>query len=126
MFDHKTILVADAGCYSAMDLAAAIEDNDGRVVGPMASAADALTVLDCTAVGGVVVDCELAGAPALIVLLARAGVPLVVQTSVPLPREMEAVEDRFAVLVRPVDTRSVVNTLANEIARAELTEPRIG
>jgi hypothetical protein len=120
VFASKTILIADASTYAALDLAAVVEDHEGRVAGPVATLSEALTIIDGSDVAGAIVDCGLPDATQLIKRLARIGVPLVVQTSLPLPIALGLLADRLPVLMRPVDPLTVVATLANEIGKAAL------
>ena len=100
-------------------MAAAVEAHDGRVAGPVATLADALDIIASNDVAGAIVDCELPDAPALILRLSENGVPLVAQTSVPLPPPLEALDGRLSVLMRPVNPRTVIDILATEIAKRE-------
>ena len=54
--------------------------------------------------------------------LTETGVPLVVQTSVPLPPALDALYGQLSVLMRPVDSRVVLDALANEIGKAGAEE----
>lgn len=123
LFDSKTILIADGSTYAAMDLSEAVEASEGCVAGPVATLSEALTILDSVTVAGAIVDCELPDATALVMRLAEAGVPLVVQTSLALPPALEALDGRLPVLMRPVDPRTVINTLASEIGKASRPIP---
>ena len=49
--------------------------------------------------------------------LTETGVPLVVQTSVPLPAALDALYGQIAVLMRPVEPRIVLDALASEIGK---------
>jgi hypothetical protein len=118
MFDSKTILIADSSTYAAVDLAGAVEECEGRVAGPVTTLSEAVTILDSGSFGGAIVDCELVEASALIMWLAATGVPFVVQTSVPLPQGLDDLDRRLKVLMRPIDARTVVAALANEISEA--------
>ena len=130
MLGSKTILIVDGSTYAALDLSASIEDSDGCVAGPVGSLPEALAILDSCEVAGVVVDGELAGATTLVMRLVKAGMPLVVQTSMPLPRALDCLDGRLSVLMRPVETRTIIRTLADEIGKADarphlLTSPNI-
>jgi hypothetical protein len=114
----KTILIADGSTYAALDLSTSIEDNDGCVAGPVDTLPEALAILDSCEVGGAVVDCELADAAALVMRLIEQGVPLVVQTSMPLPNALERLDGRLSVLMRPVGARTIIRVLADEISKA--------
>jgi len=119
MFGSKTILIADGSTYAALDLAAAIEANEGRVAGPVQTLAEALAIIGSRSIAGAIVDCELADAAALVLRLAERGVPVIAQTSVPLPPSLQELDGRLPVLMRPVDPNKVVATLADEIVKAE-------
>jgi len=126
----KTILIVDGSTYAALDLSASIEDSDGCVAGPVGTLPEALTILDSCEVAGAVVDGELPDATALVMRLAKEGMPLVVQTSMPLPRALDCLGGRLSVLMRPVDARTIIRTLADEIGKAHtrpqmLTSPNI-
>jgi hypothetical protein len=118
MFGSRTILIADASTYAAMDLSDAVEASEGCVAGPVDTLSDALTILDSGEVAGAIVDCELPDATALIMRLAEDHVPLVLQTSIPLPNALAAIERRLPVLMRPVDARTVIDALTAEIGKA--------
>src|SRR4029434_516178 len=94
MFGSKTILIADGSTYAALDLSEAVEDSEGCVAGPVDSLSEALTILDSVNIAGAIVDCEIPDASALIMRLAETGVPLVVQTSIPLPDSLAVLDDR--------------------------------
>jgi len=124
MFGSKTILIADGSTYAALDLSAAVEESEGYVAGPVDTLYEAMTILESGGVCGAIVDCELPDAPALIMRLAETGVPVVVQTSMPLPPALEALDGRLSVVMRPIDAQTVIDTLADEIGKAELRNPQ--
>ena len=45
--------------YAALDLAAVVEDHDGRVAGPVETFSEAPTVIDSGEVAGAIIDCGL-------------------------------------------------------------------
>ena len=81
MLGSKTVLIVDENGYAALDLSEAIVESDGRVGGPAATLSETLTILDSTCVCGAVVDCELADAFDVVMLLTERDVPIVVQIS---------------------------------------------
>ena len=115
MFGSKTILIADGSTYAALDLAAAVEASDGLVAGPVQTLAEALAIIESRTIAGAIVDCELADAAALVLRLAEAGVPVIAQTSVPLPPVLQELDGRLPVVMRPVDPDRVIALLAREI-----------
>ena len=121
MFGSKTILIADGSTYAALDLSNAVEASEGCVAGPVETLSQALTMFDARELAGAIVDCELPDAAALVMWLTKTGVPLVVQTTVPLPPALDALESQLSVLMRPVATRAVLDALAIEIEKVRLT-----
>ena len=117
MFGSKTILIADGSVYAALDLSEAVEACEGCVAGPVETLSEALTIVDSRDIAGAIVDCELPDAAALVMWLTETGVPLVVQTSVPLPAALDALYGQIAVLMRPVERRIVLDALVSEIGK---------
>jgi hypothetical protein len=120
MLGSKTILIVDESGYAALDLSQAIEESDGCVAGPVAKVSETLTILDSTCVCGAIVDCQLADAFEIVTLLTQRQVPIVVQTSSSLPHSLGDLSERASVLVRPVDPRTILQTLLMEIGRSEM------
>jgi len=125
MLDFRTVLIVDGGGDSALDLSDAIEESGGRVAGPVETLSETLTILDSTRVCGAIVDCELADAFAVVMLLTGQDVPIVAQISASLPPGLGDLRERASVLVRPVNPRMILETLAVEIGRSEM-RARIG
>ena len=120
MLNSMTVLIFDGSGYSSLDLSEAIEESEGRVAGPVATLSETLTMLDSIDVGGAIVDCELPDASEVVMLLAERDVPLVIQTSVALPQSLGDLSERASVLTRPVDPRTLLETLLIEVGRSEL------
>ena len=98
MLDGARVLVAEDQAYIALDLALAIEDVGGRVVGPAASAAEALELLAVTDVDAAILDVDLADGDcsAIVETLASRRIPTIVQTGLELP---PALASRFPDLI---------------------------
>jgi DNA-binding NtrC family response regulator len=79
--------VAEDQIYIAMDLALAIEDAGGSVVGPAASAAEALELLANTNVDAAILDVDLldGDCSAVVEVLAGRRIPIIIHTGVGLP-----------------------------------------
>lgn len=120
MLNSMTILIFDGSGYSSLDLSEAIEESEGRVAGPVATLSETVTILESIDVGGAIVDCEVPGASEVVMLLAQRDVPLVIQTSVALPQSLGDLGERASVLTRPVDPRTLLETLLIEVGRSEL------
>ena len=120
MFGSRTILIADGSTYAALDLAAAVEANGGRVAGPVQTLAEAGAILGSSRIAGAIVDCELDDATELVLRLAEAGVPVIAQTSIPLPASLQELDGRLPVMMRPIDAGKVIATLAHEIDESDM------
>ena len=120
MLNSMTILIFDGSGYSSLDLSEAIEESDGRVAGPVATLSETVTILESIDVGGAIVDCQVPGASEAVMLLAQRDVPLVIQTNVALPQSLGDLGERASVLTRPVDPRTLLETLLVEVGRSEL------
>ncbi len=119
MFASGTVLIVDEGGYSAIDLSAAIEESEGCVAGPVSTLTEAISLLDSTNVCGAVVDCDLADACEVVMLLVQRDVPVVIQMSARLPHSLEDLGDKASFVVRPVDPRTVLDCLLLQIGRSE-------
>ena len=120
MFGYRTILIADGSTYAALDLAAAVEANGGRVAGPVQTLAEAAAILGSSRIAGAIVDCELDDATELVLRLAEAGVPVIAQTSIPLPAALQELDGRLPVMMRPIDAEKVIITLVHQMDQSDL------
>jgi DNA-binding NtrC family response regulator len=114
VLNHACVLVAEDEPFIALDLALAIEDAGGRVLGPAASVKEALVLLETTDVAGAILDVTLADedVTSLAERLIERGVPLIVQTGVGLPAAMAARFPGLAVRIKPCDSARLVGDLA--------------
>lgn len=92
MLDGALVLVAEDQPYIALDLALAIEDAGGKVVGPAASVAEALELLATTNVDAAILDVDLTDGDcsAVVEVLANRGIPTIIQTGLELPPALAA------------------------------------
>jgi CheY-like chemotaxis protein len=113
MLERKSILVVEDNAFLALDLAMAIEDLGGSVLGPFARVDEALALLEEQEVSGAVLDSELEDrdvTPVVLSLLAR-GVPLVVHTGTELPAELARFHPDLPVLIKPLKPATVLELL---------------
>ena len=98
MLNGTPVLVAEDEIFIALDLALAIEDAGGEVVGPTASVADALELLGTIPVGAAILDVDLADGDcsAVVEVLASRRIPTIIQTGLQLPPGLAA---RFPAVV---------------------------
>ncbi len=118
MLSQKSVLIVEDNCFVALDLAFAIEEMNGIVVGPAATVDDALSLLGSHQIAGAVLDCHLIdrdAAPVIKTLVDR-GVPLVVYTGTGLPVGLAAAYRDVPVLTKPLRPEAVVNFLVDQIA----------
>ena len=120
MLGSKTVLIVDDSGYAALDLSEAIEESDGRVSGPVSTLWETFTILDSTPISRAIVNCELAHAFDVVMLLTERGVPVVAQISASLPHGLGPMSESLSVLVRPVDPLTILETLMIEIGRSEM------
>jgi len=98
------ILIAEDEPFVALDLALAVEDAGGLAVGPVGSVREALALLGSSHVAGAILDVNLSDGdvyPVLQVLIDR-GIPVIVQTGVVAPSELNSRYPGLTVLAKPV------------------------
>ncbi len=119
MFSDAPILIAEDNLYVALDLSNAVEDMDGRVVGPASTVIEALSLLATRAVAGAIVDCQLADRDAapLARRLAERRVPFIIHTSAPVPRDIGDLHPRVPVLMKPLQSSAVLACLLDEMRK---------
>ncbi len=120
MFDDKPVLIIEDNIYLAMDLAAAVEQLNGRVVGPAGTIAESLGLLDAEPVAAAVLDYELPCGD--VTPLARAlvsrKVPFVIHSSAPVAARVTLLRPGVPVLIKPIQPEDLVTILAHELIRA--------
>jgi DNA-binding response OmpR family regulator len=116
MLTDKPVLIVQDNIYLALDLAAAVEQLAGRVVGPADSLDVALALLEEEEVAAALVDAELRDGIAPIVrALADRQLPYVIQASGALPPEIMMIGSTAPVLVKPVQPIDALSILAHQI-----------
>lgn len=114
MLSGAHILVAEDQTFIALDLALAVEDAGGRVVGPAATVAEALELLAAVDVSGAILDVDLIGGDcsAVVEFLANRSIPTIVQTGVELPPALSARFPSLVVHLKPYRASELVAQLA--------------
>jgi DNA-binding response OmpR family regulator len=128
LLNHASILVAEDEPFIALDLAYAIEDAGGEVVGPVASVREALALLETRPVAAAILDVHLADrdiSPVAEMLLGL-GVPIIIQTGVGLPAGLAARFPDLVVRIKPCPAAQLVRDLAALIADCRAPTPRAG
>ncbi|HVR90626.1 MAG TPA: response regulator [Novosphingobium sp.] len=114
MLNRSAVLVAEDELFIALDLAYAIEDADGVVVGPAASVKDALILLETHPVIAAILDVNLVDgdiSPVVEYLVAH-HIPFILQSGIGLPSELSARFPDMIVRIKP----SVATRLVAELA----------
>lgn len=99
------ILIVEDEAVIAMHLAVIVEDFDGKVIGPAASVAEALAMIEAgTPIEGAVLDGNLGDGdvtPVALKLVAAA-VPVVIYSGVGIPPDLASVHPDLPVLKKPL------------------------
>jgi two-component system, response regulator PdtaR len=130
MFEDQPILIVEDNVYVALDLSSAVEERQGRVVGPAGSVSEALHLIDNVHVAAAILDFHLpdGDASSVAAKLAGKGVPFVIHTECGLPAAFAELHGDVPILQKPVDPHSVLTTLHGQILgnSAEKLHPRLG
>jgi len=121
MFSNDAILIVEDNSYLALDLSQAVEESDGRVVGPVGTVAEALDLLEDQPVAGAVLDSQLADrdvTPVVKVLDAK-GVPYIIHATTGLPSGIARLRPDAPFMVRPVHADAIIAGLLGEMKRCQ-------
>jgi DNA-binding NtrC family response regulator len=121
MLSDKAILIVEDNVYTALDLSQAVEESNGRVIGPVGTVAEALALLDCEPVAAALLDFQLTDCdvtPVVMVLAAR-GVPFVVHAASGVPAEIANLHPDAPLLVKPLHADAILASLLDEMKRFE-------
>jgi len=135
MLDGLAILIVEDEQLLAMDLAFAVEDRGGVVVGPVASVAEGIAILaarqtGCGAQDGppmlaAVLDANLIDRDVtpLALRLIECGIPFVIHSAIGLPEALAASHPDLPLVRKPARPAVVLGALDAAIARAA-SQPR--
>ncbi len=133
MLNHALILVAEDEPFIALDVALAIEDAGGEVVGPAASVKEALALIAARPIEGAILDVNLIDGDITPVAEAviRLGIPVIFQSGVGLPADLIARFPHMVVLMKPCVAAQLVLRLegmivANQTGPSDPSELRDG
>lgn len=119
MLKHQTILIVEDDPFVALDLLEAVERMGGRPVGPVATVAAALALIETMAIDSAILDVQLADrdiTPVALRLIAM-GKPLVFQTGTGLPPSLREAGGDLPILSKPVAADTVLSHLSAEMRR---------
>lgn len=119
MLESARILICEDEPFIALDLAATVEDAGGVVVGPAASFAEGMALLETFEIDGAILDVHLMerdSTPIAELLLAR-NIPVVFQTGLELPAEFTRRWPAIQAFKKPSQPELLVTKLATELRR---------
>ncbi|MCY7338649.1 MAG: response regulator [Sphingomonas bacterium] len=119
MLNNALVLVAEDEPFIALDLALAIEDAGGEVIGPAASVEEALALIEARTVVAAILDVNLGDRnilPVAEILLSR-GIPVILQTGMELPLGLASRFPNLAVHIKPCIAAKLVSQLVTMLTR---------
>ena len=125
MLNNALVLVAEDEPFIALDLALAIEDAGGTVVGPAASVEEALALIGARTVAAAILDVNLGAqdiSPVAEILLAL-NIPVILQTGVEVPPDLAARFPDLIVHIKPCVAARLVAQLETLIGRCPSPAP---
>jgi CheY-like chemotaxis protein len=119
MLSDKSILIVEDNVYLALDLSQAVEELNGRVVGPVGAVAEALDLLENQQVAGAVLDSQLSDRDVtpVVRVLAAMDVPFIIHTATGLPPEVARFHPDTPLLVHPLHANAIITGLLDEMSR---------
>lgn len=120
MFGYKPVLIVEDNAFQAVDLSEAIEELEGRVVGPTNRVTQALELLDREEVAAAIVDGHLTDLDVVMLTskLTQLRVPFVIQAESELPETVGFLHPEVPVLRKPIHPSAVLTCLLDEIRKA--------
>ena len=121
MLNDISVLVAEDQPYIALDLALAVRDAGGKVVGPAASCEQALTLLATETVVAAILDVNLVDgdSSSLVEALVGLDVPFIVHTAVDIPPALATRFSDLVVQIKPCPAASLIAQLESLLAEHE-------
>jgi len=121
LLNHVSVLVAEDQRFIALDLALAVQDAGGKVVGPVASCEEALALLATGIVGAAILDVNLVDgdSSALVEALVDLDIPFIVHTAVDPPPALATRFSDVVVQIKPCPPANLVAQLETLIAEHE-------
>jgi len=119
MSANLSVLIVEDDPMVALGLAFAAEDAGAIVIGPAASAHEALSLLTKSIIDAAILDVHLVDGVVTPVALALldCATPFIVHTGIGLPDELATTRPTIAVVMKPTLPDQVVQQLLAEVAR---------
>jgi DNA-binding response OmpR family regulator len=121
VLNRASVLVAEDQPFIALDLALAIEDAGGIVVGPSATCEEALALVRATSSAAAILDVNLVDGDCsrLVEVLQGLDIPFIIHTAVDLPPELATRFADLVVQIKPCPAASLVAQLEILIFNSE-------
>lgn len=118
MLNRASVLVAEDQPFIALDLAFAIEDAGGIVVGPTATCEGALALVGTVTVAAAILDVNLVDGDCsrLVEVLSSLNIPFIIHTAVDLPAALAAQFSGLVVQIKPCPAANLVAQLETLLA----------
>lgn len=117
MLKGRTILIVEDEPLVAFDLADLVEHQGGKVVGPVHTVREGLSLADRTDAAGAILDANLEDCDVtqLALALIEKGTPFVIYTGTGLPDALARLHPDLPVVMKPAQTRIVLEALDHRI-----------
>jgi CheY-like chemotaxis protein len=118
MLNGLPILIVEDEPMVAMDLAMEIEHLDGRPIGPVATVAEAMALLQSEVVAAAILDANLLDrdvTPVALSLVERS-IPFVIHTGTGMPSELAALHPDLPVVMKPARSTAVLAALLQQVS----------
>jgi DNA-binding NtrC family response regulator len=125
LLNSAPVLVAEDEPFIALDIAFAIEDAGGEVIGPAASVEQALALIEARSISGAILDVNLTDGDITPVAEAvlRLGIPIILQSGIGLPPEFAARFPEVVFHMKPCVSATLVAELAQLILHRQGAVP---
>ena len=118
--ENAAVLIVDDEPFIALDLAMAVEDANGLIIGPAGSVREALALLRQSDVAGAILDVNLSDgdvSPVVEMLIER-GIPLLLQTGGAVPPNLKTRYPDLLVFAKPFASDDLVQNLSELIRQS--------
>jgi ActR/RegA family two-component response regulator len=118
MLQGLPILIVEDDPFVAMDLAVAIENFDGRPVGPVASVAEGLRLVVAEPIEAAILDANLVDRDVtpLALLLIERSVPFVIHSGTGIPPELAKHHPDLVSVMKPARSTEVLAALLQQVS----------
>ncbi len=118
MLNGLPILIVEDDQLVAEDLASAIEQLGGKPIGPVATVAQAMTLLESEVVAAAILDGNLGDSEVtpLALALADISVPFVIHAGAVVPPELAHQHPNLAVVFKPAGSTAVLAALLQQVS----------